>query len=64
MEDVGILAKMYGIKLEEKKAWPKLQKCSEENDENEKWIFESIIDEGVYKCANYSTLLTSSIKRE
>jgi len=36
-----------------------LQKCSEENDENEKWIFESIIDEGIYKCANYSSLTTS-----
>ncbi len=33
-----------------------LQKCSEEN---EKWIFESTIDEGVYKCANYSSLTTS-----
>ncbi len=59
MEQIAFLAQMYGSPIETKtRAWLKLEKCSEKNDENEKWSFESILNEGVYKCANYSSLPT------
>jgi len=43
----------------ETRNWVKVQTCSKMKGEDEKWSFESILNGGVYKCANYSSLSTN-----
>lgn len=51
--------RLFGIGEEETKFWAKLAKCSKEKGIFEEWVFESIINEGVHKCADYSSLQKS-----
>ena len=43
----------------ETRTWVKVQTCSIMKGEDEKWSFESVLNECVFKCTNYSSLLTS-----